>query len=96
MAIRGDKARSPSSPRFQLGEHYSSERRVRPVADRTGEKASPNKKGEKVLCPRTNDEQIYRNDDPLYSAAVKPGTRSTRRFEACCKLAERAAGTIRR
>ena len=61
------------------------------------EKAEPNKGGTgEILRLRTNDEQIYQNDDPRYGAAVKPGTRSSRQCETCCELAERAGHTIRR
>src|SRR5713226_8043126 len=70
MAIRGDKARSPNSPR-----------RVRPVADRAGEKASPNKKGEKVLCRELTMSRFIETTIPC---VVPP---SSRGFEACCKLA---------
>jgi hypothetical protein len=49
-----------------------------------------------ILRLRTNDEQIYQNEDSLYGAAVKPGTRSSRQCETCCELAERAGHTIRR
>src|SRR6476620_4601370 len=43
---------------------------------------------------RTNDEQIYQNEDSLYGAAVKPGTRSSQQCETCCELAEHAGRTI--
>jgi hypothetical protein len=42
MAIRGDKALSPNSPRLPM-DKLAEARRVRPVADRTGEKSPPPK-----------------------------------------------------